>query len=148
MKACYILQNGLQFSSKADSESFHFCVCYLPPIESTRDIDANEFFDTLLYQVHMYYKNSVFVLCGDYNSRCSNLDDNIPGVDKFVERDTVDFTLNKYGEVFCDFLIDSNCCILNGRNFISNNFTYTGPNGSSVVDYCWVPFEYLTNFSV
>ena len=81
----------------------------------------------------MYCKNSVFFLCGDYNSRCSNLDDNIPGVDRVVERDTVDCMLNKYGVFFCDFLINSNYCILNGRNFISTNFIYIDPNGSSLI---------------
>ena len=95
----------------------------------------------------MYCKDSVFFLCGDYNSRCSNLYDYIPGVDKVVERDVVDFTLNKYGEIFFDFLINSKCSILNGRNFIANNFTFIGPNGSSVVDYCVVPYEHLANFS-
>ena len=46
------------------------------------------------------------------------------------------------------FLIDANCCILNGRqNFIKNSYTFVSPTqGSSVVDYCVVPYEQLCNF--
>ena len=57
----------------------------------------------------MYCNNFLFFLRGDYNSPCSNLDDdNIRGVDGVLERDIVDITLDKYGEIMCNFLIDSN----------------------------------------
>ena len=59
----------------------------------------------------------------------------------------VDFHVNKEGERLCDFLIDTDCCILNGRNCAKNDYTFIGSQGSSVVDYCFVPYESLDNFS-
>ena len=137
----------LEFVSKTHRENFMACVCYLPPIEPSRNIDGNEFYVTLLCQIHMYCQNSVFFVCGDLNSRCSDLEDHFSCVDEVGEREVVDFTLNKYGEYLCDFLIDSNCCILNGRKSVSNNYTFVGPNGNSVVVYCLVPYELLSSFS-
>ena len=63
----------------------------------------------------------------------------------------IDYCMNKEGETFCDFLIDTNCCIPNGRNYLVNDYTFVGPQGSSVVDYCIIPYEALdrvTNFNV
>lgn len=58
----------------------------------------------------------------------------------------VDHHLNKEGERLCDFLIDTDCCFLNGRNTLKNNFIFIGPQGSSVVDYCLIPYEELDDF--
>ena len=44
------------------------------------------------------------------------------------------------------FFIDTDCCVLNGRNSINNDYTFMGPQGSSVVDYCFIPYEGLDNF--
>ena len=74
------------------------------------------------------------------------MDDFISGVDNVSDREVLDFQSNKHGSFMSDFLIDSNCCILNGRNHIGNNFTFVGPQGCSVVDYCLVPYEYLGLF--
>ncbi len=49
--------------------------------------------------------------------------------------------------ILCDFLINANLCILNGRNTINNDFTYVSTRGLSVVDYCLVPYESLDMFS-
>ena len=77
--------------------------------------------------------------------------DYIVGVDDICHRDVVDFKCNSYCNTFIDFLISVNCCILNGRNFINNDFTCISTKGCSVVDYCIVPYEYLnlcSDFSV
>ena len=66
----------------------------------------------------MYGKDSVFFLCGDFNSRCADMEDYIPGIDNVPERDIVDYKSNAYGELLCDYLISSSCCILNGRNCV------------------------------
>ena len=42
-----------------------------------------------------------------------------------------------------DFLLSSNCCILNGRNTVNNDFTY---RDISVIDYCIMPYEQLNYF--
>ncbi len=97
---------------------FSVCACYLPPEGSTRNSDPEEFFDTLLSQVFMYQQLGVFYICGDFNSRIGYVQDYIEGVDQIPEREVIDFTRNQYGKKFEEFLISSNCCILNGRNGI------------------------------
>ena len=58
----------LKFSSKfVHGTSFCCYVCYLPPIESTRAIDRNNLFDSLLYQIHIYGKTDQFFIWGDFN---------------------------------------------------------------------------------
>ena len=61
--------------------------------------------------MHEYCKNATFYICGDFNARCSNFQDFIEGVDNIQDINVVDFSSNKFGELLCDFLIDSNCCI-------------------------------------
>lgn len=133
------------------SDVLYSCVCYLPPINSTRTCDANEYFDMLINQIHIYGKDAFFYICGDFNSRCSEMEDFIPGIDILPERKVLDFTANAYGENMCDFCINANCCILNGRNSKKDNFTFVSTQSSSVVDYCLVPYEAIekfTNFEV
>ena len=43
-------------------------------------------------------------------------------------------------------MINSNFCILNGRNDINNDFTSISVKGSAVVDYCLVSHETLASF--
>ena len=137
----------IQCRSKRGNHIFNCCVCYVPPSESTRSIDLTEFYDTLMHQVHIYCQDKQFFICGDFNGRVGDLEDYIPGVDILPERNVVDFHVNKEGERLCDFLIDTDCCILNGRNCAKNDYTFIGSQGSSVVDYCFVPYESLDNFS-
>ena len=54
--------------------------------ESTRNIDACEFFDNLICQIHRYCKDSMFSSLGDFNARCSDFEDFIAGVDPIPER--------------------------------------------------------------
>lgn len=104
------------------------------------------YYDTLLYQSFSYCKDELFYICGDFNGRCGDLEDYIAGVDCIPERDVVDYTVNKEGERLCDFLIDSNCCIMNGRNSLKNNFTFVGSQGASVVDYCFTPYKHISKY--
>ena len=117
----------------------------MPPSDSTRNIDPGEFYDTLLFQIHNYCKDAFFYLCGDFNRRCGDLEDFIARVDSIPDRNVIDYTINKEGERFCEFLIDSNCCMMNGRNCQNNDFTFISTSGSSVIDYCVVPYEYISN---
>ena len=82
----------LKFESRNSKETFFSCVCYLPPADSTRSIDANEFFDQLICQIHQYCKSSMFSICGDFNARCADFQDFIAGVDIIPERQVIDFT--------------------------------------------------------
>ena len=74
---------------------------------------------------HIYTipNGNLFYLCGDFNSRIGDMDDFITGVDVLTERDVIDYTVNSYGEIFCEFLLNANCCVLNGRNYYHNDFT-------------------------
>ena len=60
--------------------------------------------------MHEYCKDATFYICGDFNASSSNFQDFIECVDNKQDRNVVDFSSNKYGELLCDFLIDSNCC--------------------------------------
>ena len=137
----------LKFVSKCNKAELHTCVCYLPPHEFSRNIDADDFFDNLICQMHQYCKKEMFYICGDFNARCSDFNDFIEGVDTIQSRHVIDFTSNKNGELLCEFLIDINCCILNGRNMTSNDYTCIKSQGASVVDYCLVPHEDLDKFT-
>lgn len=138
----------LNFQHRTLPFNFYACVCYLPPDQSTRNVDVDNFFDTLTQQIYcLQNKNADLFICGDFNARISDMDDHIPGVDILPDRLIVDDKSNKYGELFCDFLISVNCCVLNGRKCKNNDFTYVSECGKSVVDYCVVPYESLDNFS-
>ena len=62
------------------------------------------------------------------------------------DRNIVDFTKNIYGEFLCKFSVDSNCCVLNGRQCENDNdncFTFVSTCGNTDVDYFIVPFEHI-----
>ena len=92
-------------------------------------------------------KRDVLHICGDFNARCSDFHDLIEGVDTIQSRHVINFTSNVYVELLCDVLIDTNCCILNGRNMSSNNYTCIKSQGASVVDYRLVPHADLDKFT-
>ncbi|CAC5379308.1 unnamed protein product [Mytilus coruscus] len=98
-------------------------------------------------KVYTVPQGNAFYMCGDWNSRCSDFTDSITGIDNLPDRHVVDFQCNSYGKVFCEFLTDVSCCILNGRNTILNDYTYVSTRGLSVVDYCVVPYEMLDIFN-
>ena len=59
----------LRLTHRQSDENIMFCVCYLPPANSTRNIDCSDVLDTLMCQIHEYGSESVFYLCGDFNAR-------------------------------------------------------------------------------
>ena len=114
-------------------------------------MDVNDFFfffDNLLSDFYQFQNTGVVFICGDFNSRCGELEDFIAGVDNIVPRQVIDFRTNYYGERFTDFLINANICMLNGRFEGSlNYFTSVSTKGSSVVDYSVVPHDDLNLLS-
>ena len=141
----------LKMQHKYENFTLLPCVCYLPPENSSRYFDVNTFYEQLLMDIFKYQNDGLVFICGDFNSRCGSLHDYISGVDVLPERNTVDFTINSYGELFIDFLINTNLCILNGRNSVKNDFTSISVKGCSVVDYCITPYDslnYFTEFTV
>ena len=136
----------LSFVHKHDSFCFLSCVCYLVPANSSYSVNASDYFDNLLFHISQYQEMGTFYICGDFNARCGDMSDFIEGVDCLPERN-VDFTLNAYSDIFIDFLINVNCCIVNGRNSLADDFTFVSTRGCSVVDYCLAPYESLSRIS-
>ena len=68
-------------------------------------------------------------------------EDVIVGIDLVAGRDTVDKTEDAYGRMLINFLISTNCCMLNGRNGWKNDYTSFNYHEQSVVDYVIVPHE-------
>lgn len=137
----------LELTNKSSSEILRTCVCYLVPEFSTRNVNPQDFFDRLLCQIHTFQKDSSLMLLGDFNSRIGDSDDFIAGVDNLPARNVVDFQKNTYCDMFLDFLISTNFCVLNGRNSDTNGFTYISTQGgASVVDYCLLPYEDLVKY--
>lgn len=137
----------IELYHKSTKESLKFCVCYLPPSNSTRAVNAEEFFHTLMYHIYEYQANSLVTVFGDFNARVGDQEDFIAGVDTIPMRNIVDYGKNQYCELFIDFLISTNMCILNGRNSKNNNFTSVSTKGCSVVDYVLVPYECLDRYN-
>ena len=136
----------MKLSHKSETLYIVPCVCYLPPKNSSRYFDVNSFFDNLLSDIYTYQKEGIIYVCGDFNSRCGDLDDFIRGVDCIPDRDILYFNLNKYGEMLIDFLINTNMCFLNGRGK-NNDFTSVSTNGRAVVDNCFASHSNLNSFS-
>lgn len=66
--------------------------------------------------------------------------DFIEGVDVIQDRNVIDYSKNMYGEFLCNFLIDTNCCILNGRQ------CKTIDDNDFIFDYFLVPYENIEQF--
>ncbi len=84
-----------------------------------------------------------FYMCRDFNSRIRDMHDYIEGIGTISERHVVDFDINSYGDNLIEFLTDSSCYIVNGRNSICDDFTCIGSTSRSVVDYCITPHDTL-----
>ena len=142
----------INFKHILNGTCFNLCVCYLPPEGSSRYVNVDDFFYTLLTKIYQYQGMGQYYICGDFNSRLGDLVDYIEGVDEVRPRDILDFSKNAHGQYFCNFLIDSNCCVLNGRvDPQKNNFTSVSAKGKAVVDYFAVPYtslQYITGFEI
>ena len=78
----------------------------------------------------------LFFLYCDFNGHCGKLSDFILGVDTISERQVLDASVIMYGEILCNFLVSSDCCMLNGHNNIRNLYTF---KDISLIDYCIKP---------
>ena len=140
----------IKFSAVNAAVSFIICVCYLPPERSSRAVDAQYFYDELLRQLYSYQQEEIVIICGDFNSRIASKPDFIEGVDDVIKRAPLDNAYNSHGDRLLEFLLSTNCCVMNGRSGV-NDFTCISNKGLSVVDYCIVPHEHVqpvNNFAV
>ena len=131
----------IKFSARMCDFTFLMCECYLPPIDSCRYVNGADFFDNLLGQVYRMQNDGLIVVCGDFNGRCGDMPDFIDeDVDAVCDRNVIDLTRNAHGELLCEFMLSANMCMLNGRNYVKNDFTC---QDASVVDYAIMPHEQL-----
>ena len=111
--------------------------CYLPPENSLYDRDAVGFFAHILSFIYQHCDCDLIQMCGDINSKLGKLIDYIPEVDVVPPRIILDDATNRQGSVFCEFLLDAKCCLVNGRITPEHdNYTFIEPRcGSSIFDY-------------
>jgi len=102
--------------------------------------DPTNFYAHLISMLYTTTYADGIYLCGDCNERTGDCKDFIESIDHLPCRINVDKERNTYGETLCDFLIDTQMCIANGRICQkSNNYTCISSRGLSVVDYLLVP---------
>ena len=100
-----------------------------------------ECFLLLEEQTHRSQAEGQVVLCGDFNARCGGLRDLD---DENVDRCSVDMVNNDQGEMLVECMKSTGLCFVNGRQG-ADEFTCISSKGRSVVDYCLVPCEELSN---
>ena len=135
----------VKFEHKLSLQCINVCVCYLSPDGSSHIVDPHEYVDKLLSQIYLYQSQGQYIICGDFNARCGNEPDYIGGVDEIIERTIVDYKKNHYGDLLIDFLINSNCVMVNGRCASNIDYTSISVKGAAVVDYTIVSHDYLHN---
>ena len=64
--------------------------------------------------MYEYQKIGNFYIVGEFNARCREAQDFIEGIDMITPRQVIDYGHNSYGDLLLDFLINVNCCMLNG----------------------------------
>lgn len=130
---------GYAFPREKKTDScFYICVVYLPPENYARSINIHEFLDSFTSDIYAIPNGSPFYICGDWNSRVADIPDFITGIDFLPERQVVDFTHNKYGDILSDFLSNVNSCILNeGTLYIAILLTFQqeGRQSSTIALY-------------
>jgi len=152
----------------------YICLCYVIPENSSRQaFVTTHTYDRLLdfyTGLSIKYGDALnFILCGDFNSRTSNLpdfvtDDNASNFGFLPEDYCADVNLtrqslgngrlNSYGTQLLDICKQSGLRILNGRVGDDQNigkYTYVASTGSSVVDYVISTpnmFNYISHFVV
>ena len=139
---------ALKFTHNVTDFDFVIISAYLPPETSPWGRDASSFFSHLLQILYSNNDVDAIYILGDLNARIANLNDCDELVDDIPNRcPNIDEKVNGHGKAFTEFLIDSRCCILNGRvtPSKSNCFMYHSTRGLSVVDFIITPHD---NFSL
>ena len=93
------------------------------PLNSSRQIDTQKKNTIVSTDIYEYQNNGRIFIRGVFNSRCGDMVDFVEGINDLNHRDIVDLSVNKYGHLLIEFLLNSNVCILNGRNSNLNGFT-------------------------
>ena len=129
----------VQFSWGKEEQALVLAVCYIPPESSSRGKGAEETLQALAEGVAKYGPIGPLVICGDFNARLGEMEEEIDGIPR---RKIIDRVKNCQGEGFVDFLRSTEMCVVNGRKG-RDAFTCVSGRGGSVVDYCVVEAEEL-----
>ena len=135
---------AMKLSHKISNFNFLIISAYLPPESSPWGRDASAFFNHILQLMYTYHDCDAIFLMGDINARIADMVDFDESVDNVKSRcNNVDVKINSHGRSFVEFLLDSKCCVLNGRVTpdTSNKFTYHSVRGLSSVDYIVCPHD-------
>lgn len=143
-------------------KNLYVCFAYIPPQYSTYHVEQNIDFLELIERDISSYKNKGYVLLlGDFNARTASGpdfiahdDDNYLPLNEDYKIDNItmrrtsqDTKLCSRGRELLDLCISSRLRILNGRTFgdLTGKFTSYQYNGSSVIDYCLLSEEKMSN---
>ena len=119
---------------------------YLPPENSKWGREPDMFFGHLLSKIYFHTDVDMTIFCGDLNARLGPANECIDDIDDIPKRSVIDYTKNKHGESFVEFLNQSRMCILNGRlTPLNDGFTSVSSKGAAVVDYIAISQENFTN---
>ena len=134
--------------SRDPDQVLYICACYLPPAASSRGDKSHEFFDILKQQILHFQDKGEILICGDFNARIRNLNDNLENTEPVPQRENLDTVINSHGRQLVDFLRDCDMVTLNGRlSRDMDNFTVLSTLGRSVVDYILVQSNCFGNYS-
>ena len=135
------------FTHKLTKYKLAITVCYLPPEHSRHGRNATGYFTHLIGEIYRQDNIDLSIYAGDFNARTGKINDYIEDIDEIGAREFKDLTSNQHGSAFIELLLESNCCMLNGRfGESSSDFTSISSKGTAVVDYIAVPINDFSNF--
>ena len=131
-----------------------FVCAYVPPEGSAyynfigEEGNGISLLENLLFDNALHENDLDVILCGDLNSRTSNVSQPVFVNDNFLDslitsgslsanRSTQDNVFNSFGKTLINMCTALNLCILNGmcEGDRQGRYTYISPFGSSVIDY-------------
>ena len=81
---------------------------------SSRGDKSHEFFDILKQQI-LKFQVKGEIICGDFNVRIGNLNDNLGNTEPVPQRECLDTVICSHSRQLVDFLQDCDIVTLNGR---------------------------------
>ena len=172
---CNEIDFTIALELKTNEKNILLISSYIPPYDSNYYNDMSikngiPILENVLLDLKSHYTTHSFVVCGDFNSRCGNIQPSLDtdSLDVYIENDfqsrdssisnqyarvSEDKITNIFGKTFIDMCYCLDLYIINGTS-ISNKsglYTYIHPQGNSVVDYFLISddlFSSIDNFII